>query len=172
MNTNRIAIIGISASGKSVFARELAKKTSLPLIHMDQLFWKADWKEAPEAEYFHQHEEMIQQDRWIIEGYIEESMASRLKRADLILYLDFPGWLCALRLVQRWFIHRRKARPELPKEALEKFKRKFFWLVLTRGERIRIEQSLALVEKPNVIRFTSPKELDKFMKSYNSDSGL
>lgn len=48
---NRIAIIGISASGKSVFARELAGKTGLPLIHMDQLFWTGNWQEIPEAGY-------------------------------------------------------------------------------------------------------------------------
>lgn len=160
---NRIAIIGISASGKSVFARELAEKTGLPMIHMDQLFWKGNWKEVPEAEYLKKHAEIIQQDKWIIEGYIEESMAARLRSADLIIYLDYPGWLCALWLIKRWLKHRKKARPELSDEALEGFETQSFWKVLLRKERIRIENTLALIGKPNVVHLHSPSELRKFM---------
>ncbi|OGE87847.1 MAG: hypothetical protein A3J07_04005 [Candidatus Doudnabacteria bacterium RIFCSPLOWO2_02_FULL_49_13] len=162
---DRIAIIGISASGKSVFGRELARKTGLPLIHMDQLFWQGNWQEVPEAEYLEKHQEIIGQDRWIIEGYIEESMADRLKRADQIVYLDYPGWLCTLRLIRRWFIHRRSARSELPKEALEKFKYDTFWKILLRKERIRIEQALRLAGNPATIRFKSPHELNEFLQS-------
>ena len=160
---NRIAIIGISASGKSEFARKLADKTGLPLVHMDQLFWKGDWEEVPETEYLKNHREIIQQDKWIIEGYIEESMADRLKRADQIIYLDCPGWLCAFWSIKRWFNHRREARPELPKQALEKFKHDTFWKILFRKERIRIEQSLILAGNPNVVRFDSPNELKSFL---------
>lgn len=164
---NRIAIIGISASGKSVFARELASKTGLPLIHMDQFFWKGNWQEVPEPEYLKKHQEIIQQDKWIIEGYIEENMAERLKRADLIIYLDYSGLVSALRLIRRWLKHRNQARPELPKEALEEFKHGTFWKVLQRKERERIEQALVLAGNPKVIRLKSPNELKKFMKSYN-----
>ncbi len=169
MNINRIAIIGISASGKSIFARELATKTGLPLIHMDQLFWKGNWEEVPEAEYLKKHQEIIHQDRWIIEGYVEESMAERLKRADLIIYLDYSGLVSAFRLFRRWLSHRNEARPELPKGALETFKNETFWKVLRRKERIRIENTLALARNPSVIRIKSPSELGKFLNNYKFD---
>jgi len=39
MTADRIAVIGISASGKSIFARALAARTGLPLRHGDQLDW-------------------------------------------------------------------------------------------------------------------------------------
>jgi adenylate kinase family enzyme len=163
---NRIAIIGISASGKSIFARELAAKTGLPLVHMDQLFWQGNWQEVPETEYLKKHQEIIEQEQWIIEGYIEESMVERLKRAELILYLDYPGWLCALRLVRRWLKHRRRARPELPKEALEDLKHETLWKVLTQKERIRIEQALRLAGSAKTIRLKSPKDIREYMKNY------
>ena len=163
---NRIAIIGISASGKSIAAREIASKTGLPLIYMDQLFWKGDWEEVPEAEYLQKHQEIIQHDQWIIEGYIEENMAERLKRADLILYLDYPGWRCAWRLVRRWLTHRKQARPELHKDALEGWDNETFWKVLQRKERIRIEAALLVAGNPKTMRFKSPGELKKFLKEY------
>ena len=161
---NRIAIIGISASGKSIFARKLADKTGLPLIHMDQLFWRGHWEEVAETEYLQKHQEIIQQEKWIIEGYIEENMADRLKRADQIIYMDYPGWLCALRLVRRWFSHRKSARPELPKEALETFEKDSFKKVLLQKERIRIESSIALAGHPPIIRLKLPSEARKFLK--------
>jgi len=164
MSINRIAIIGISASGKSVLGRELSDKSGLPLVYMDQLFWKGNWEEVPEREYLKKHQEIIEQDKWIIEGYIEESMAERLRRADLIIYLDYPGWLCALRLIRRWFGHRREARPELPKEALESFKHETLWKVLTRKERIRIEKSIQISGKLNVVRVKRPSELKELIK--------
>src|SRR3989344_5222480 len=156
---NRIAIIGISASGKSIFARKLADKTGLPLIHMDQLFWRGHLVAVAETEYLQKHQEIIQQEKWIIEGYIEESMADRLKRADQIIYLDYPGWLCAIWSIKRWFNHRREARPELPREALEKFKYDTFWKILFRKERIRIERALSLAGNPNLVRLKSPSGL-------------
>src|SRR3989344_8670378 len=130
MSINRIAIIGISASGKSVLGRELSDKSGLPLVYMDQLFWKGNWEEVPEREYLKKHQEIIQQDKWIIEGYVEESMADRLKRADLIIYLDYSGLVSVLRLLRRWLMHRKQARPELPKGALEDLKHETIWKVV------------------------------------------
>lgn len=95
MQANRISIIGISGSGKSVFSRELAKKTGLPLFHMDQLFWKGYWQEVPESEYLVEHAKLVSKDSWIIEGYIDGKMADRLNRSDTVIFLDYPGW-CAL----------------------------------------------------------------------------
>ena len=39
----KILIVGTSASGKSTFARKLAAKTKLPLIHIDSIMWQPGW---------------------------------------------------------------------------------------------------------------------------------
>lgn len=39
----RILIIGNAGSGKTTFAKALAEKTHLPLIHLDKLFWCGEW---------------------------------------------------------------------------------------------------------------------------------
>lgn len=90
-------------------------------------------------------------------------MVERLKRAELIIHLDYPGWLCVLRLVRRWFRHKNKAISELPKEALEELNPKTLWKVLTRKERIRIENTLKLFDKLNLVRFHSSAELKEFL---------
>ena len=40
----RILIIGCSGSGKSTLARQLAERLSLPLTHLDRLFWLEGWQ--------------------------------------------------------------------------------------------------------------------------------
>lgn len=162
---NKIAVVGISASGKSFFARKLADKTSLPIFHMDKLFWKGNWEAVPEPEYLKEHNLLIQKDKWIIEGYIDKNMADRLKFADLVIYLDYSGIRCAWQLIKRWLNHRNKSRPELPKEAKEKFTFKFFWLVLTRGERKDIEEAIKISGARNVKRFNSPKQTNNFLNN-------
>ena len=165
MELKRIAVIGISGSGKSTYSRRLSALTGIPLYYMDQLFWKGNWELIPEEEYLKKHAELIQKDSWIIEGYVDEAMSERLKRADLIIYLDYSGWRAAWRIVKRWFMHRKVSRPELHEEALERFKLRTIWRVLRRHERIPTEAALKHIDPSKVRRFHSPKELESFTKT-------
>jgi len=160
MSPHRIGVIGISGSGKSALARKLATKTGLPLFHMDQLFWKGNWEATPEPKYLERHKELIGKERWIIEGYVDEPMADRLQSADLVLYLDYPGYVCAWRAIKRWLMHRRTARPELPEDARERLEFPFVWMVFNRGERPGIERALIKATPAHLVRLHSPREAE------------
>lgn len=147
---DRIAVIGISGSGKSTFARVMALKSGLPLFHMDALFWRGAWEAVPEAEYLAAHARLVAQERWIIEGYVDAAMANRLQAADRIIDLDPPGWLCAARVIRRWWTHRGRARPELTPEARERLSLGFLWTVLTRAERPAIDAALVGVDPARI----------------------
>ena len=161
----RIAIIGVSAAGKSVFSRRLASKTKLPLVHMDALFWKGNWSEVPKSTYLKSHDKIIKQGQWIIEGAIYEHMKNRLERADLVIYLDYCGLRCACQLIRRWIQHRNTSRPELPEQALEQFQLAFLWKVLTRGERIWIERTIKIAKPRNMRRCRRPQELEQLVET-------
>jgi adenylate kinase family enzyme len=163
--SNRIAVIGISGSGKSTLSRRLAEKTSLPLFHMDQLFWKSGWEAVPEAEYLERHHELVNRDRWIIEGYLEESMSERVQKADLVIYLDYSGILCFWRAFIRMIKHHGEQRQELPEGCFDHFSRRFLWIILMRGERKRIEGALKGVDSSRVVRLKSPRALKGYMKT-------
>ncbi|WP_300578263.1 hypothetical protein [Phenylobacterium sp.] len=159
----RIAIIGISGSGKTTFAHALQRATGLPLYHADQLFWRGSWQPVPAVQYLKSHAEWVSRDRWIIEGFVDLSLAQRLKRADLIIYLASPPWVCAGRVVKRWLAHRKNARPELPAEALERLHLQFLWVVLSGAERPSIEAALRQAPKAMVQRLTTTQDQVDFI---------
>ena len=103
----RTVVLGVSASGKSTFARVLANKTDLPLIHIDQIMWKPGWQYIGDEETVRRIKEVSGNEEWIIEGYIEKGARVELfNQADTILYLDYPAWIPALRYIKRWWQHR------------------------------------------------------------------
>jgi hypothetical protein len=54
--------------GKSTLARQLAERLQLPLYHLDRLFWRPGWQPTPRTEWVQIQQEIIAQDRWLIDG--------------------------------------------------------------------------------------------------------
>jgi adenylate kinase family enzyme len=163
---NKIVILGVSASGKSTFARKLGEKTGLPVTYMDALMWKPGWEYIGDEETVRLIKEASEKEQWVIEGYIDKQVRVDLfNKADTILYLDYPGWLSAWRYIKRTWIHRKNPRPELPGSP-EKFSFKFLKIVFTKVEVYKIEKLFKENDwSDKIIRFKSPKEADLFLKN-------
>lgn len=87
----RALVIGSPGTGKSTFAKELAAKTGLPLIHIDYYYHdptknylsdKTAWRKLVM--------EMAAQDEWIMDGNYGATMGERMQLADTIFYFDMP----------------------------------------------------------------------------------
>jgi adenylate kinase family enzyme len=163
---NKIVVLGVSASGKSTFARKLGEKTGLPVTFIDALMWKPGWQYIGDEETVRLIKEASGKDAWIIEGYIEkQARVDLFNTADTILYLNYPAWLPAFRYIKRWIKHRNNARPELP-GCPEKFSFEFLWRVYKKKEVYRLEQLFKEHDwNSKIIRLKSPKETQAFLKS-------
>jgi adenylate kinase family enzyme len=159
----RIAIIGISASGKSTFARALAGKTGLPLLHGDQLDWMPDWGVRPDADIQAMHAEWIARPRWIIEGWMDPERVTRLDAADLVIDLDFTRWVCTARVLQRMLVRRRRA--EMPEGCVDRFQPHVLNWVFFKKERPSIEGALTLAKIRRYERLTSPRAAREWLES-------
>lgn len=99
----RIMIFGLPGSGKSTFAVHLARQLNLPLYHLDKHFFVENWVEREKAGFLNLQQEIVNKNRWIIDGNAIGSLEMRYARADLVLYFRISRPLCLKRLVQRRF---------------------------------------------------------------------
>ncbi|MBS0472617.1 MAG: hypothetical protein JSR60_16205 [Proteobacteria bacterium] len=163
MTPERIAIIGVSASGKSTFARALGAKTGLPVLHGDQLEWTPNWTEpAPEA-LAALHAEWLARPRWIIEGWIDPARVQRLNAADLVIDLDFSRWRCTARVLRRMLAGARRA--EMPEGCVDRFQPKVLWWMLRRAERPHIDRALAAAALKSYVRLSNPRDAAAWLAS-------
>lgn len=97
----RVIILGPPGSGKSTLARALGARHGLPVFHLDQLFHRPGWRPAPEDEFRAEVERVAALPAWVIDGNYKGTIASRLARADTLIYLDMPSWLTMARILRR-----------------------------------------------------------------------
>lgn len=90
----KIIVIGCPGAGKSTFSRALQKRTNLPLFYLDMLFWKADKTTVSREEFDERLGEILQQDRWIIDGNYGRTLELRLKECDTVFFFDLPVDVC------------------------------------------------------------------------------
>lgn len=131
MKNERIAIIGMSGSGKSTFSDKLGRKLNRPIIHLDKEFWTSAWKKrySSREEWNNLIREWVKQDQWIIDGNYSSSLEVRLNRADTIIFFNLPKWLCLWRAFVRIF--NRQQPIDKPEGAKEKISWELVKFILT-----------------------------------------
>jgi len=103
-------IIGCPGSGKSTFARALAGKKGLPLIHLDMLYWNADKTTVAREVFDERLRNAMAGETWIIDGNYSRTMELRLKECDTVFFLDYPAEVCLEGIRER----KGKPRPDMP----------------------------------------------------------
>ncbi len=161
----KIVIVGVSASGKSTFARKIANNIKLPLIHVDTIIWKPGWQPIGNNKTAEILREISSKEEWIIEGYITKEVRTFIfDRADTIIYLDYPPIVATFRYLKRWLKHRKDPRPEL-EGSPEKFDWEFMKLVWNKGEAVSLNKFLAQIKNPEkLIKLTSVSQTNAFLR--------
>lgn len=90
----KVLVIGCPGAGKSVFARNLARITKLPLHHLDMINWNSDKTTLSKEEFISALEEILKTEEWIIDGNYGSTIPLRLAHADTVFSLDYPNELC------------------------------------------------------------------------------
>ncbi len=108
----KISTIGLAGSGKTTLANRLAKKHSLPCLHLDELWFKHGGHQIDQSDiaalesmranmraeisgFVHTH------NAWIVEGNYLRVQNIISDRADMILYLDISLWRRQLNHLRR-----------------------------------------------------------------------
>jgi adenylate kinase family enzyme len=117
----RVLILGCSGAGKSTLARILGERTGLPVVHLDQHYWRAGWTMPSEAEWKAEVAGLAQRPAWIMDGNYASTFPERMAVADTVIALDFPTWLCLWRVLRRLMSRYGSVREDLPEGCPEQF---------------------------------------------------
>lgn len=127
----RVAVLGSGGAGKTTVALELGKRTGLPVVHLDPLYWAPGWVQRTPEEFGLALEAAVAGERWILDGNVLWGDADdpRFRRADTVVFLDLPRLTCITRAAARRLRDRGRRRPDLPEGCREEFELSFFrWM--------------------------------------------
>ena len=121
----RILVIGIPGAGKSTFARKLAERTGLPLIHLDKEFWQPGWRITPREEWRAKVAALVAHEAWVMDGNYGASLDLRLPRADTLAWFDYPRRVALRRVLWRVASTYGRVREDLAPGCPERFDMEF-----------------------------------------------
>lgn len=98
----RISVVGPSGSGKTYLARTLADRLGLPAHELDTYRWSADGRELSSQEFADVVGALAAQGEWIIDGHYRDVRHLIWQRAEMVVWLNYPLPVVALRLLGRF----------------------------------------------------------------------
>lgn len=125
----KVLVIGSGGSGKSTFSKALAKKTNLPLYHMDRIYWKPNWIETPFIEFKEEVAKIMKEPEWILDGNYGETLDMRLEKADTVFFLDIRTDVCVKSALRRYEENKGKTRDDMGSGCIEQIDDEFIdWI--------------------------------------------
>lgn len=163
---NKIIVIGCPGAGKSTFARKLRDLTGLPLYYLDMLWHKPDKTNISREEFDTRLKEIIESEKWIIDGNYGRTLEMRLKDCDTVFLMDFPVDIC-LAGAQSRIGKMREDMPWVENELYEEFKQ---WILdFPKNEMPAVYELLNKYQfQKNIFIFRSRKESENYLKTFDS----
>ena len=159
----KVIIIGCPGSGKSTFARKLHDKLSLPLFHLDMLYWNKDKTTVTKDVFLNRLNDIMSKPEWIIDGNYSSTMEMRMSACDTVFFLDYPTSVCLEGIEAR----KGKSRPDMPWTESGDTDAEFIYFIKNYNSQTRPEV-IKLLEKyssKNIIVFHSRNDADEYLSS-------
>lgn len=159
----RIMVIGCPGSGKSTFSRELHSITSIPLFHLDMMYWNTDRTTVDKAVFRERLSDTINKSEWIIDGNYGSTIELRLKECDTVIFLDYPLEVCLKGIKER----RGKERTDMPwVETEDEEDAEFIEFIKNYNSqsRLQVKELLDKYSYKKIIIFRNRDEANEFLK--------
>lgn len=167
---NKIVVIGCGGAGKSVLSMRLGKLLSIPVHHLDCLFWKPAWVSTGREEFISLQNEIFATHHWIMDGNYGGTMDLRLEKADTIIFLDLPTIVCISGVLRRYFKYRNTTRPDMTEGNAERITLEFLkyvWTYRANRQPLIMEKLKKLAKVKKVVILNSRQEITHFLRTVN-----
>ncbi len=166
----RILIIGNAGSGKTTFAKKLAEKTGLPLVHLDTLYWNGNWEHITRDAFDDVLQKELEKPAWIMDGNFNRTLPHRLQYCDTIFYFDVPTITCLWGITKRILTNYGKARDDMGGNCIEHFDKQKLTLYrnviqFKKQHSEKYNHMLHSAKGVDVIRFKSRHQAQLFLES-------
>jgi adenylate kinase family enzyme len=94
-------LFGRPGCGKSTFAVEIGERLSLPVYHVDKIFFESHWQLRQRESFLVLKQAWIDQDKWVIDGNAMSTLETRFAHAHVAIYFNFPWYICLWRILKR-----------------------------------------------------------------------
>lgn len=176
----RVNVVGTSSSGKTTFARALARRLRVPHVELDALHWEANWTEAAPQVMRERTTAAIAADGWVVDGNYSVVRDLVWTRAEAIVWLDYPLrtvlWRYALRTRRRLRSQEElwpgtENREQLGRNVLRRDS--LLWWILSTYRRRRREYPERLAAHPHLaaVRLRSPAQAASWLSQLEPMSG-
>jgi adenylate kinase family enzyme len=168
----RIVVVGVTGSGKTTLAQQLAQRLGYPHVELDALHWDANWTMAPDDVFRDRIAQALGGLAWVTDGNYSKARDLTWGRADTIIWLDYPLVVNLWRLTRR-NINRVFRRTELWNGNRETFASQFLsrdslylWALKKHGKNRREYPGLfaeAAYAHLTIIRLRSPRATARWL---------
>ena len=157
----KILVIGSPGAGKSTFARKLRDETGIPLHYLDQLWHRPDRTNAAREEFDMRLAQILEKDRWIIDGNYLRTLEMRMRACDTVFLLDYPMKVCLAGAEER-IGKKREDLPWIETEFDEEFRQ---WILDFPNDQLPViyEMTEQYRNEKKIIVFRSREEAEDFL---------
>jgi adenylate kinase family enzyme len=158
----KVLVIGPGGAGKSTLANQLGELLNIEVLHLDKLYWHPGWIETPKPEWLKTVGELLERDRWIMDGNYSGTLDIRFQACATVIFLDVSRTLCLWRVLKRAIMYRKKSRPDMAEGCPERLNLEFILWILNYPRRTR----------PKIVRMLESNQGEKKIVWLQSQSDV
>lgn len=164
----RVSVIGCPGAGKTIFSRELARITGLPLVHLDMMYHdRSHQYQTNTNSWRHRVQSETKKEQWIIDGNYKSTFDIRLPKSDTIIFLDYLTYLSIWRAIKRRVRFSKTVREDMPSTWKERLSWDFFIFILKFNHSIapQMRKLLESYNNKDTVILRSPRQARIYLKT-------